>query len=674
MKRVIVVSKTHLDLGFTDYAENIKNKYLNEFIPDAITLAESVNNDKRNFVWTTGSWLLNEALDNGTAEGKRLLYNAIKKGYIAPHAMPFTLHTELLDEDTLDFGLSLVDRIDEIKQCKTISAKMTDVPGHTISLVPLLYKHGIRLLHIGVNGASAIPEIPECFLWKYGDSEVVVIYSGEYGGEYKNQYVDDILYFDHTLDNHGASGTAAIIENINKISSKYPDYEVTAGTLDEYAEKIWAVRDKLPVVTDEIGDTWIHGSASDPYKSGALRCLIEHKNKWLSDGSLTRDSAEYSSLCTYILCLAEHTCGMDSKMYLADFESYLKGDFVAARGNNISVQKNPELKYNKLASAERERGNYKQGSYQTIEASWAEQREYINKALSVLNTNHRTEISKSLSALRPTDSRSLDNPTEKREFEFSRWRIAFNEFGGIKSLTDNGANVINDNLSPLLEYRLYSDKDYDFWLNHYTRDYDKNYMWSTADFLRPHLDLCADKYKSGHYFYKMDKASVSNADDELSVTVNLVCDKSLCDDFGAPRLVQVTYHLRNDSLRVSVDWYSKDASRLTEAIFLHLVPSCKRLMLSKLNNMIDPVTVVSKGNRSIHASQYATLDIGEGSYKLINHHSPLLTLGKGKILEFDNAIESTEQYGISYILYNNVWGTNFPLWYEDNAHFDFTLL
>ena len=33
MKKVIVVSKTHLDLGFTDYAANIKKKYINDYIP-----------------------------------------------------------------------------------------------------------------------------------------------------------------------------------------------------------------------------------------------------------------------------------------------------------------------------------------------------------------------------------------------------------------------------------------------------------------------------------------------------------------------------------------------------------------------------------------------------------------------------------------------------------------
>ena len=76
MKKVIVVSKTHLDLGFTDYAENIRQKYIDTFIPEAIDLAESVNKDgKKYFVWTTGSWILKEALE--VPERKAKLENAI---------------------------------------------------------------------------------------------------------------------------------------------------------------------------------------------------------------------------------------------------------------------------------------------------------------------------------------------------------------------------------------------------------------------------------------------------------------------------------------------------------------------------------------------------------------------------------------------------------------------
>ena len=146
MKKVIVVSKTHLDIGFTDFAENIKKKYINEYIPSAIDLATKVNkNNEKNFVWTTGSWILREALEFSNEADKEKLYNAIKNGDIAPHGLPFTTHTELLDVDTLEYGISIVDELDEIRGRKTISAKMTDVPGHTKGLVTLLYKKGIKL-------------------------------------------------------------------------------------------------------------------------------------------------------------------------------------------------------------------------------------------------------------------------------------------------------------------------------------------------------------------------------------------------------------------------------------------------------------------------------------------------------------------------------------------------
>ena len=177
MKKVFVVSKTHLDLGFTDYAENIRRKYIEEYIPAAEALAKEVNTKSRKqFIWTTGSWIIKEALNDTDKSRKENLVTALKKGDIVPHAMPFTTHSEVLDEDTFDFGLSIVDEIDAIRGRKTTSAKMTDVPGHTKAIVPILARHGIKLLHIGVNGSSAIPELPECFLWKCGNSEVVVIF------------------------------------------------------------------------------------------------------------------------------------------------------------------------------------------------------------------------------------------------------------------------------------------------------------------------------------------------------------------------------------------------------------------------------------------------------------------------------------------------------------------
>ena len=56
VKRVIVVCKTHLDIGFTDFAQAVLDNYVHSFIPGAMALAEEVNTpEKKRFVWTVGS-------------------------------------------------------------------------------------------------------------------------------------------------------------------------------------------------------------------------------------------------------------------------------------------------------------------------------------------------------------------------------------------------------------------------------------------------------------------------------------------------------------------------------------------------------------------------------------------------------------------------------------------
>ena len=70
-----------------------------------------------------------------------------------------------MDRTLAEFALSIARRLDERFGKKTIAAKLTDVPGHTIGLVPVLARAGVEYLHIGVNGASYVPEVPPVFRW-----------------------------------------------------------------------------------------------------------------------------------------------------------------------------------------------------------------------------------------------------------------------------------------------------------------------------------------------------------------------------------------------------------------------------------------------------------------------------------------------------------------------------
>lgn len=672
MKKVYVVSKTHLDLGFTDYAENIRRKYIDKFIPQAISLADKVNTDTlKNFIWTTGSWIIKEALLYSTEEQKEKLISALKKGNIVPHAMPFTTHSELLDEDTFNYGLSIVDGIDEIRGRKTVAAKMTDVPGHTKAIVPLLSKRGIKLLHIGVNGASAVPQVPECFLWKCGGSEIIVIYSGDYGGAFKCDLLDEVLYFDHTLDNHGAPSPEKVLAKLDKIKAEFPDYEVEASTLDDYAEILWDVRDKLPVIENEIGDTWIHGSASDPYKSAALRQLMNLKSKWLSDGTMERNTEEYTGFSDALICVAEHTCGMDTKNFYADYDSYLKPQFQKARKRDKIIVKHPfrDFPYNILNIINKIRYT---SSYSIIEKSWQEQRDYISKAVNSLNGVHKKEAETALANLLPEKPCEFKREKLNGEINACGFSFGLNSFGGIGSFSFNGQEIIKNNSKPFFEFRSYTSEDYDFWFKNYSRNMKDNAVWAYPDFGRPLLKCYDGKYPAGSFYYSMENAFAEKVENAVKVSVNLKCDRELCEKTGAPRVVQVVYTLNESGLSFDVSWFGKDASRLTEAIFIHLYPNTDEISLVKIGSEVDYKSVVSMGGKNLHAVEKCEFTNGAGEFELINRHSPLISIGKGKILEYDNKIESIED-GISYVLYDNVWGTNFPQWYEDNARFSFEI-
>ena len=225
----------------------------------------------------------------------------------------------------------------------TTAAKLTDVPGHTKAIIDLLAQYGVSYLHIGVNPASAVPEIPDAFVWRSEKgNEIIVNYAYDYGKPYENPDIDDILYFAHTNDNKGPQSPEQLHGQLKALKERYPDCRVEASTLNRFAKEIWLVKDRLPVVTSEIGDTWIHGIGSDPVKVARYRELLGLKDKWLSRGSLVKESAEYRHFCGPLLMVAEHTWGMDEKSFLPDFAHYLKHDFREARARDtLDLSQNP---------------------------------------------------------------------------------------------------------------------------------------------------------------------------------------------------------------------------------------------------------------------------------------------------------------------------------------------
>jgi hypothetical protein len=114
IKKVLLVFKTHLDVGFTNMAATVIKTYLEEFIPGALTLAENqrTKNPGNRYVWTTGSWLINQVLKKTDPAKRKRMEKAIENRDILWHVLPYTMHSELVDPSLYDLGIQLSINLD----------------------------------------------------------------------------------------------------------------------------------------------------------------------------------------------------------------------------------------------------------------------------------------------------------------------------------------------------------------------------------------------------------------------------------------------------------------------------------------------------------------------------------------------------------------------------------
>jgi len=213
LEQVIVVFKTHFDIGFTDMAVNIVQRYRTTMIDQALQVVDQ-NRDlpvELRFVWTIPGWPASKIVagwPGQTRERQGRVQQAFQDGRLAVHALPFTTHTELLEVEDLVRGLGYASRLTRALGLELPrDAKMTDVPEHTWVLPTLLRHAGVEFMHIGCNGASNSALVPPLFWWEGPDgSRVLTMYSPRYGTQLLPS--DDWPYktwlaLIHTGDNHG---------------------------------------------------------------------------------------------------------------------------------------------------------------------------------------------------------------------------------------------------------------------------------------------------------------------------------------------------------------------------------------------------------------------------------------------------------------------------------------
>lgn len=651
VKKVHLIFKTHLDLGFTDLAANVANNYFEDFIPRALQLAEKSRSGRRkdNFVWTVGSWLVDQYLERTDDKGRESMERAIAEGDISWHALPFTTHSELADASLFQFGIGLSHALDQQFGKTTIAAKMTDVPGHTRSIISHLSSAGIQFLHIGINPACTNPDLPPLHLWRnpYGE-EVIVMVQRDYGDVMVLPCGETAIAVSHTGDNHGPPSMLQIDEAYWSVRQRFPGAEVKASTLNAIAEELVLLRDQLPVITQEVGDTWIHGVGTDPTKVRRYRELSRLRQEWLADGRLQPGSSQEKAFSLPLLTIAEHTWGMDEKTHLADFECYSGKDFDELLTSKHGLQ---------------------------FASSWDEQRGYLDEALAGLTDDSlKAEAGDRLASSEPTSTDLSDYELVSKPFElFSNdyFDFAFGPDGSLSRLFEKSSGrewIGEDSQIGQINYQTFSKEDYDRFFSQYAT---QSPYWAVVDLTKPGIEHVPAK--SATFTPKL--VSLYRHRDGQSFVAELELKDAT---HGAPRKWNVEWIFSSDAPQVSIDvkWFDKPANRLPEALWMSIQPSSavpKGWTLDKMGQPISPIDVVSKGNRNLHAvDRFVHYADSTGSLVVETIDAPLVAPGEPSLLDFNDGQPPLEK-GIHFNLYNNVWGTNFPMWFGEDARFRFTL-
>ncbi len=632
IKKLYVLFKTHLDVGYTDFSANVVNKYMTDFIPNSVRTAKKLfeSGEKASLIWTTGSWLIREYLRTQSEDAVKALEEGIKKGYISWHGLPFTTHTELMSKELFEHGLSLSQKLDSKYGKKTIAAKMTDVPGHTKAIIPLLKKAGIEFLHIGVNCDSAVPDVPALFRWKADNGDMInVMYHGDYGEFCEIENTGIALHFAHTGDNQGIQSTDEIISIFNDLREKMPDAEIVAGNLNDIALAVREIEDTLPIVTDEIGDSWIHGVGTDPKKVSQFKAL-ERFYKTLTEGE------DKETIADGLMMIPEHTWGVNCQVYLTDHDNYSPSDIAELRTHAPN--------------------------YKKMEASWEEQRAYLTDAVNKLSAENREKALALMSEARRdvADIRFIHDFWYDNKVDFCGYKISFNRQGEINYLEKDGI-VYADWKHRLLTfiYEMFSADDFKHYFDRYIRVI---HTWTYGDFSKPGVHRTVDCYRR----YEPEHVLINKVGNE-KIVIRYFFPKAAHKEFGCPLMFDVVITADEKALYFDVAWFNKPANRAAEAFWIGFRPIAKNKRISKLGSLIDPKFVVDNAQSRLHATDYGVV---YDNVSIESLDAALVAPQEPMLLSFRDTKPADDE-GINFNLYNNIWGTNFPMWYDEDARFRF---
>jgi hypothetical protein len=319
----------------------------------------------------------------------------------------------MLDRSLLAASLRFSAELDRRFGKKTIGGKLTDVPGFTRSMIAPLAEAGVRFVDIGDNGGCVAPDTPfatvsaiaqpappaqgeprrretvatetHLFNWRDpGGAEIIVLFHPRgYGGTVLIPGTDFALSVRVGLDNRGPQTVEQVKAAHATLRGLFPEAKIVPTDLSTVATALLPLRSRLPVLTQEMGDTWIYGVGSDPGKVARYREVSRLRLEWLSRKRFAFADKTDLALTAELIRVTDHNWGLSTNDYLRRPEIYTPKDLAQARATLPEFQK--------------------------MDEEWVAKRAVVDNAVGTLPPALRQEAQTRLQALKPAppDKRGL---------------------------------------------------------------------------------------------------------------------------------------------------------------------------------------------------------------------------------------------------------------------------
>lgn len=681
---VHVIQSAHFDAGFKYTIQEVLALHWYTHFPRARELGLAIEANQTlsrdiGLQFMTQCWILEiffncppnvPALICPTQEQQTNMTDTINRDWINWHAFPFNSELELHDAGILAAGVNMCHALDDrFGKARKATLSQRDVPGTTRAAIGPLLDSNVTTISIGVNGASTPPFVPRAFIWRdtaTGRQIPTLLHPFGYGGI---TYEDAIILpgLSHTLvvdwrgDNMGPpDNVGEIVSDFEAIRNAFPGAAVFSSTFDNFTHFLYneSVQSLLPVVTSELGDTWIHGSGSDPIRSAFFRRGSALYTACSASGDCVLTDPRISNFTSKLLKCGEHTWGLDIKTFLHDSTHWTNEELQSQLTNNNS-------------------------GFITVNTSWTEQRLWcIDMAIEALADHMLAPlVSAALADLRTTSSQEPSpvalgfTPLLPGTLvSTGRWSLSFDNKGALSTLIDKDAGgemwaSPQDGTSLLWpHYLTMSSDDY----ANFTAGEPNGYYplpgaapsWYLLDFGKPNVSSANPQHFAMPATLSSLWSKASSSPGVTSFLIETTFNDVLHTYYGAPETMWMRLDVPTGTgaggINITFELFNKTATRLPEGLFIRFNASASDgWRVTKVGAEVDPFDVVEGGNHHCHGATGVTAMSGNARLTLSSDSASLVSVGEPSALPapvWRNS--SSPDDGMSFLLVDNTWGTN----------------